>query len=77
MLEAGWGISVIMDSVVSTMAATDAAFCNAERVTFTGSMMPRSSMGRIRPARRRSRSRRTDASPGRAPLLPRNRHSPR
>ena len=45
MLEAGSGISVIMDSVVSTMAATDAAFCNAERVTFTGSMMPRSSMG--------------------------------
>ena len=41
----GSGISVIMDSVVSTMAATEAAFCRAERVTFTGSMMPRSSMG--------------------------------
>ena len=43
------GISLIMDSVVRTMAATLAAFCSAERVTFAGSTMPRSSMGPYSP----------------------------
>ena len=37
----GAGMSATSDSVVSTIAATDAAFCSAERVTFVGSMMPR------------------------------------
>ena len=37
----GAGMSVTMDSVVSTMAATEEAFCRAERVTLVGSMMPR------------------------------------
>ena len=34
------GFSTTADSVVSTMAAIDAAFCSAERVTLAGSMMP-------------------------------------
>jgi hypothetical protein len=38
------GISVTSDSVVSTSAAMEAAFSSAERVTFTGSMIPRSNM---------------------------------
>jgi len=40
----GWGMSVTRDSVVRTMAATEVAFCRAERVTLVGSVMPRSSM---------------------------------
>ena len=40
----GSGISVTKDSVVSTIAATEAAFCKAERVTFAGSRMPASNI---------------------------------
>ena len=40
----GAGMSVTSDSVVSTMAAMEAAFCSAERVTFVGSVTPRSIM---------------------------------
>ena len=40
----GAGMSVTSDSVVRTMAATDAAFCRAQRATFVGSVMPRSIM---------------------------------
>lgn len=36
----GVGISVTMLSVVSNVAATEAAFCRAERVTLVGSIMP-------------------------------------
>ena len=35
-----FGISVISDSVVSSSAATLAAFCSAVRTTLAGSMMP-------------------------------------
>ena len=35
------GMSATRDSVVSTVAATEAAFCSALRVTLVGSMMPR------------------------------------
>ena len=41
---AGAGMSATRDSVVSTIAATEAAFCSAERVTLVGSIMPRSIM---------------------------------
>ena len=34
------GLSATRHSVVMTNAAIDAAFCNAARVTFAGSMMP-------------------------------------
>ena len=37
-------ISATTDSVVNNVDATDVAFCNAERVTFTGSMIPASTM---------------------------------
>ena len=40
----GAGMSVTRDSVVRTMAATEAAFWRAERVTLVGSAMPRSIM---------------------------------
>lgn len=40
----GVGMSATRLSVVSTMAATEAAFCNALLVTLVGSMMPFSSM---------------------------------
>ena len=36
----GSGLSVTRVSVVRTIAAMDAAFCSAERVTFAGSTMP-------------------------------------
>ncbi len=36
----GVGMSVTMDSVVKRVEATEAAFCNTERVTFVGSIMP-------------------------------------
>ena len=36
----GSGLSATRDSVVSTMAATEAAFSRAERVTLAGSTMP-------------------------------------
>lgn len=35
-------ISATTDSVVNSVEATEVAFCNAERVTFTGSMIPAS-----------------------------------
>src|SRR5207302_1824637 len=38
------GTSVTIASVVSTIAAIDAAFCSAERVTLAGSTMPASNM---------------------------------
>lgn len=38
------GMSATSDSVVSTMAATLAAFCRAERVTLAGSTMPLANM---------------------------------
>ena len=34
------GLSAITASVVKNSAAIEAAFCNAQRVTFAGSMMP-------------------------------------
>jgi hypothetical protein len=34
------GLSAITASVVKNSAAIDAAFCNAERVTFAGSIIP-------------------------------------
>lgn len=37
-------ISATTDSVVNNVDATEVAFCNAERVTFTGSMIPASTM---------------------------------
>ena len=40
----GSGLSATRDSVVSTIAETEAAFSRAERVTFAGSMMPHSTM---------------------------------
>jgi len=40
----GSGLSVIMASVVRTMAAMDEAFSTAERVTLAGSTMPAPSM---------------------------------
>ena len=40
----GVGISVTMLSVVSKVAATDAAFCNTERVTLVGSIIPLSTI---------------------------------
>ena len=40
----GFGMSATMLSVVSTIAATEAAFCSAERVTLVGSTMPFSAM---------------------------------
>jgi hypothetical protein len=40
----GSGLSVTMASVVSTMAAIEAAFSTAERVTFAGSTIPNDSM---------------------------------
>ena len=44
MAGAGSGLSATRDSVVSTRAETEAAFCRAERVTFAGSMMPATSI---------------------------------
>lgn len=41
---AGSLISATRDSVVSTMEATEEAFCNAERVTLVGSTIPASIM---------------------------------
>ena len=41
---AGSFLSATNDSVVRTIAATDAAFCSAERVTFVGSTMPKEIM---------------------------------
>ena len=41
---AGSGLSATTASVVNNNAATEAAFCNAERVTFVGSTIPASSM---------------------------------
>jgi hypothetical protein len=38
------GTSVTIASVVSTMAAIDAAFCSADRVTLAGSTIPASNM---------------------------------
>ena len=40
----GVGISVTTLSVVRSVAATEAAFCSTERVTFVGSMMPLSTI---------------------------------
>ena len=40
----GSGLSATRDSVVRTMAETEAAFSRAERVTFAGSIMPHSTM---------------------------------
>ena len=40
----GSGMSVIAHSVVRSIPATDAAFCNAERVTLAGSITPASIM---------------------------------
>ena len=40
----GVGISVTMLSVVNKVAATEAAFCNTERVTLVGSMIPHSTI---------------------------------
>ncbi len=37
---AGSFLSATKDSVVNTMAAMEAAFCSAERVTFVGSTIP-------------------------------------
>src|SRR5437879_3959304 len=45
------GISVTTASVVSTMAAIDAAFCSAERVTLAGSTMPALTMSTLSPFR--------------------------
>ena len=41
---AGSGLSATTASVVNNNAETDAAFCNAERVTFVGSTIPASTM---------------------------------
>src|SRR5699024_8422840 len=38
------GLSATTASVVKNIAATDAAFCSAERVTFVGSTIPASTM---------------------------------
>ena len=38
------GLSTIIHSVVKTILAIDAAFCNVERVTLAGSMIPISNM---------------------------------
>ena len=38
------GLSAITASVVKNIAATDAAFCSAERVTLAGSTIPASNM---------------------------------
>ena len=40
----GAGLSATTASVVNNNAETDAAFCNAERVTFVGSTIPASIM---------------------------------
>ena len=40
----GSGLSATKDSVVRTMAETEAAFSSAERVTLAGSMMPAATM---------------------------------
>ena len=40
----GSGLSATRDSVVSTMAETEAAFSRALRVTLAGSMMPEDTM---------------------------------
>ena len=45
----GSGLSVIMASVVRTIAAIDAAFSTAERVTLAGSTMPALSMSTYSP----------------------------
>ena len=41
--------SVIAQSVVRIMMAMEAAFCNADRVTFAGSTMPAASMSTMSP----------------------------
>ena len=45
----GCGISATRDSVVSTIAAMEAAFWSALRVTFVGSMIPRSTISTYSP----------------------------
>ena len=74
---AGSGLSATRHSVVSTIAAIDAAFCSAARVTLAGSMMPalirsvdlagRGVQARSRP--RRPRPARTTTEPSRPALL--------
>ena len=41
------GRSVMAHSVVNRRLATEAAFCNAERVTFAGSMIPAATMSSL------------------------------
>ena len=48
------GLSATSASVVSSSAATDAAFCSAERVTLAGSMTPALTRSSKSPGRRRS-----------------------
>ena len=43
------GLSATTASVVRNRPAIDAAFCSAERVTFTGSLMPAASMSTYSP----------------------------
>ena len=46
---AGSGLSATTASVVKNNPAMDDAFCNAERVTFTGSLIPAFSMSTYSP----------------------------
>ena len=61
----GSGLSVIIASVVSTMAAIEAAFSTAERVTLAGSTMPPRACRCTRRSSRRSRRSCSSSRPAR------------
>src|SRR5690625_1294629 len=70
------GLSATTASVVRNRAAIEAAFCNAERVTFTGSLMPAASMSPYSPVAAfrpwpcsRLRTRSTTTPPSRPALM--------